>query len=239
VGFLDEYIQSTAKKKKNKKKSYAEWLTERGSTTASDYSEVLSLAHVNAAGTPTYGAKAEELAAAGLSGSGYAAYLSKKGELEKGELYRGINERYNAEVAAEKEDYYAYSDDFDEDMERKRVSVIENIKRSKIVSFADAYALAVNKGLSEEEALAAAKSGTDAAVGIVKEDVIQKIFEEHLTYSEAHALAKSLGLEDEDAKKLGEFAKQYSGYGDSYGKSYSEYLKKKLEKQKQENGKRD
>ena len=233
VGFLDEYIKSSAKK--NEKKSYAEWLTDRGSTTVKDYAAALSAARAEAASLPTHGATAERLAGVGLSGSGYAGYLAKKGEIANEELYRGISERYNTKIAAEKEDYYDYSDDFDERTEKTKSSVIDSIKRNKIVSFADAYALAVNKGLSYEDATAAAKSGTDAAVAAVKDEVIQKIFEEYLTYGEALALAKSLGLGGEDAEELGEFAKQYTSYGDSYGKSYSKYLKDKLKKQKEEN----
>ena len=236
--FLDEYLKDEAKK--NAKKSYAEWLVDRGSTAKDDYISAAASARIDAMRSkPSYGAMGESLASRGLSDSGYAAYLEKKKENRAAEINEALRKDYSIATAEQKGEYFDYSKQYDENADRLGSSVIEALKKSKTLSYEDAYLYAVNLGLSKENAAAAAKSGVEAARNIVKGEVVDKIISKRLTYDETKSLATGLGLEEEDAKRLGEFAKLYSGYWRKGDKNYSEYLRKKLKELQQEKKKSD
>ncbi|MBQ8720376.1 MAG: hypothetical protein IJY65_05025 [Clostridia bacterium] len=236
--FLDEYIKSSGEK--NEKKSYAEWLVQRGGDSDEDYADSLKAASTAAyKSTATYGAAAESLATRGLFGSGYASYLSRKKEREAADAYEELRSDYSESVLEDRRGYHSYSEDYDERAEKTKSSVIESIKKSKMLVYNDAYIYAINQGLSDADAAAAAKSGTDAAVSAVRESVIDSVINERLTYEETKSLAASLGLGEEDAERLGEFAREYTGYYKDNGISYSDYLKDKLKELQEEKKKSD
>ena len=80
------------------------------------------------------------------------------------------------------------------------------IESSKMTSYDEAYDYAIKKGLDESTASELAKTTTDAIRTAAQNKVIDAIISRYMTENQAKQYALKLGLSEEDAKVLAEFA---------------------------------
>ncbi len=106
-------------------------------------------------------------------------------------------------------------------------------KSSGIVDYEKAYAYARNSGLGEEDAKHLAKTYTDSARNSKINKVASAIISKKLTKNQAKEYALTLGLSQEDANLLAEFAfKTNESASDIVSDEYLDYLKEKADKNK-------
>ena len=227
--FLKEYINT--KRKQNSKESFDSWSAKYGNGAEDTLaSSMLKLDTGLFRAQSGYGARAERLADSGLSGSGYAQYLDSLAKERYGEQKRLAASDYARLFRKNAKDYARYSEEYDVDISKLKSSVIDDIRSSGTLSYDTAYLFAINAGLPDEEAMAAAKSGSDMARQEATQKVYDTIMSDNLTSAEAIELSKGLGFTEAESESFGEYAKIYTEYrrGDQ-SLSYSEYLKKRLE----------
>lgn len=235
--FLKEYIGT--KKKQSTKESFESWTAKYGINAEDITSKRLrNLDTGYAKGISGYGALSEELADAGLVGSGYGEYLKRTSKKRLSEKETDAIESYADAFRKNANAYSEYSKEYDTDLAALKSSVIADIKNTATLDYETAYLFAINAGLPDGEAQAAAKSGTDMARQVTAASVYDKIINKRLTSAQAIELSKGLGFSDGEAQAFGEFAKIYGEYryGNS-GLSYSEYLKSKLNELKEKGDK--
>ena len=101
-----------------------------------------------------------------------------------------------------------------------------DLKELGIINYDEAYEYALKAGLDETNATSIAKSVTDVARNAAMTKVTNTIISKYLTMNQAKEYALALGLSEEDAQRLGEFAfRTNESVGDIVSqKSYLEYL---------------
>ena len=175
-----------------------------------------------------YGDIAESLASAGLSESGYADYLKERGNKA---LIKDLSAAENEKELSEARDDVHYREELQrlenerleaekKEQERleKEAKEIEKLKKT-VASFASAnsvvdfeilYDYAISLGLSEDDAKAVSESSVASIKEKIRTNNIEKtrkvIISERLTKPQAYSYAISLGLSEEDAMALSEFA---------------------------------
>lgn len=213
---LEDYIKEYAAKNSVTDKSPS------GKKTLANFSDairsLLTSAKMSSAG---YGARAEQLSSLGLSGSGYGDYLktktenillSKLGTLENKKIKTNVKadaahlayiEQYEKEKAEAEKEYAARQ----ESLKNKLTSYA---KTNGITDYDELYKYGIASGLSEENAKVAAERGVREAKNKIRLQNIEKaqsvIISKHLTKTQAYEYAVTLGLSEEDAKSLAEFA---------------------------------
>ncbi len=209
--FVSEYMANKAKS--NTKESYESWLRANGINAEkiyfdtvrdieSDYQRELS----------GHGSRAEALAGLGLTGSGYSDYLSGKAysEMQKGK--QDARSTYAENKRKNISGYQSYIKDYKEAEDKSIKAVVKAIGNDGIVDYDTAYRYAVSLGLSEESASAAAKTASDYAVKTLRSSVMKRILSQGLGKTQAINYALGLGLSENDANELGEYAREISKY---------------------------
>lgn len=84
--------------------------------------------------------------------------------------------------------------------------VKKGLEKSAFVDFDKAFSYATKMGLDEESARSLAKATSDAARNAAINSVTNSIISDRLTMSQAHRYALALGLSEEEATTLSEFA---------------------------------
>jgi len=235
--FIKTYIQNV--RVSSSPESYKEWLKSYGIDSRGILNE--SLSDIGAdyeRAKSSFGANAERLSSLGLSASGYSDYLSGKAYESMQKRKRGAYEKYienertnksgfrdfvesalkeeNAAKAAESEKFY---------------KTVGDIVDAGIRDPEEAYNFAIDSGLSEEKAKAAAKTASDAVRRRFTEDTLRYIINHGFDKDQAKQYALAVGLSEEEAEGL-------AGYADSINsdpylsKDYLEYLKEKENKNK-------
>lgn len=111
--------------------------------------------------------------------------------------------------------------------------VEEEFKSSAIADYEKAYAYARNAGLSEEDAKHLAKTYTDSARNSKINKVTSAIISKKLTKNQAKEYALTLGLPEEDANALAEFAfRTNESVEDIVSDNYLDHLKEQADKNK-------
>ena len=235
--FLKEYIKT--QKLQNSKDSYDRWAAKYGGDPVGDAARAIRAAETDyAKSLPGHGARAESLAEMGLSGSGYGEYLSKMSKKQLEGQKTIAAEDYADSIRDTAKLYGEYSREYDRKLENLKSSVISDIEASGTLDYDTAYLFAINAGLPDDEAMAAATSGSALAKNKASATVYDAIVKRVLTSGEALELSRGLGFTDEEARKFAEFAKNYRSYRYGGGdRTYAEYLRERLEKKKKEGNK--
>lgn len=224
--FVKKYIQNKAIS--STKESYAEWLRSNGIDSMGVYSDTvreIESDYLRARGE--HGANAERLASIGLTASGYSDYISGLAYSDMQNKKLIARDKLKDNEAKNLSGYRDYVKDYTAKEEKAFSSAIKNIEGASIADFDKAYAYAVSTGLTDDGAKAAAKLATDSVRKKVKESVMKEILQKSLTEAQALEYALGLGLTEEDAKELSEYAKAINETVKSsdYVKSYPDFYK--------------
>lgn len=224
--YLRTYIQNQAISAT--KEGYSDWLRRNGKNSEKIYTEQLRDIDTGyRRARSEHGATAERLASLGLGESGYADYLNGAAYYEmqrKKLLAKEKKESLEKENAA---GYSDYLEKYSAKLKKAFNSAIDGIESAKITDYSAAYEYAKNSGLSESDASAAAKLATESVVKKIKETILKEITSKKLTEKETSEYAKALGLSDEDAKELSEYARSVNET--VYVKKYPDFYKPKSE----------
>ena len=108
------------------------------------------------------------------------------------------------------------------------------IKAMTTIDYNQAYTYAIHMGLDEQNAESIAKSVTEAKRSSAIDQVTEAIISKRLTKNQAMEYAKRLGLSNEDANDLAEFAfKTNESVGDIVSQEdYLDYLREQINKNK-------
>lgn len=156
--------------------------------------------------SPTYGAAAEAIGSAGLTGSGYAEYLSAAAEKQRQNALAAAEEGLAARRASLSDSYKEYLENYRKEQEKTYLAVTSKIASGNSLNYEAAYRYARGAGLSEEDARRAAGYGVSSAERRIRSSAARYIFSHHLTAAEARTYARGLGLSDEAVSLLADYA---------------------------------
>jgi len=224
--FVENYISNKAKE--NEKKSYADWLKSNGVESERIYADsVKDISGDYKRAKSEYGTLAESLWRLGLTSSGYSDYLSGKAYSEMQKRKTDAKALYNENEAKNKRGYSEYIEKLEKKTDESYESTVAAISNAGIMSYEDAYAYAIGAGLTAENAALAAKSAGDAVRKRVREKAIKTIIEKSFNKDQAREYALAVGLGEDVAKELGEYADAINTHG-YYSSEYLDYIKNKV-----------
>ncbi len=187
--------------------SFKEYLSYVGKDYERDYSQALLKTDTAAAKTsPLYGKSGEALRGMGLADSGYASYLKRNNDSFLNETKKSLYADYLKNLDSAKDSYANYLISYREKQTNIAKSLIDRLENDGILDFNKAYQLAIEQGLSEENARAAAESGTKAARDKIYNKIIEVISRYRYSRERAEIYAKEMGLTEKDVKSLGDYA---------------------------------
>ena len=226
--FVKNYVQN--KSKSVSAESYERWLMSNGVNSYGIYSDAMR--DINAdynRQRSNYGAAAEKLGCLGLNAAGYSDYVNGKAYSEMQKSKEAARASFASNEANNRKGYGEYLEAKAKEAKSEYSKAIEKITDGGIMNYDEAYEYAVSMGLGNEAAALAAKSASDAVRKKVRASVLSVIVNQRYNYKQTVAYATSLGLTEEEAKELGEYADviNASGY---YTQNYLDYLKDKLTK---------
>ena len=182
---------------KNKKISYESWLNSEGSRKKESFTDTISsgIALLKLS-NPTYGALGGKLSERGLSKSGYADYIRNGGMRKLYDLSKSADhERYLNEYGDIK-GYEKYVKDYGERQNSIMSDVSELIYKKRIFDIETAFAIAMDSGLSEENALTVSAMATKTAKQKTRDEALLFVNSEGMDAKQARDYAKSLGLDE-------------------------------------------
>ena len=212
---LKEFIESYLENKRisEKGESYEKWLTKRSPSRELEYGDRLqALATGKARGLSTYGKAAEKLSDMGLTGSGYADFISSVAKKSERDGKISAQADFISSSAKDMDSYKSYISALERENRKMYDSTVKSIVDLGYLDFTAAYELAIGNGIDEKAAREAAQSATDTVKGRLKSKVLHAIVENTLTESETYEYAISLGLSAEIAKALALQAKKINEY---------------------------
>ena len=197
--FLDK------KRKENEPGSFSVWMRKHGTELKSDLTPDKA-ATVKIQSSPTRGRAAESLFSGGLQGSGYANYLAN----EATKAFKNAKLQYEKDSASTLEKnlsgYARYLTSHREAQASLRKQMIERIGRGESFNENTAYEIALNAGLTDENAKAAASLGVAAAKERATSRLLEMILEQRIMRNRAMEYARSMGFTEEEVQKFGEYA---------------------------------
>lgn len=230
--FIKNYIQNV--KVSSSPESYKEWLKSYGINSREILNE--SLSDIGAdyeRAKSTFGANAERLSSLGLSVSGYSDYLSAKAYESMQKRKTGAYDKYAENEKTNKSGFRDYVESAlkKEESAKKEENesfykTMNDIVDAGIRDVEAAYSFAIETGLSEEKARAAAKAATDTVNRKLSETTLRYIISHSFDKEQAKQYALAVGLSEEEAEGLAKYADSINK--DPYLSSdYLEYLKYK------------
>lgn len=214
-------------------KGYAKWISERGYAPTVKKAEALTKADTAyRTSLSGYGKNAEKLSGAGLNGGGYAKYLDtlaserKKSATDAAALYAGKS------AAREMKEYEGYLDKLEDERLKLYEKTVKSIETDKLTSYEAAFNKAISLGLDEESAKKAATEATDAVKETLRQKLLGDIATKRMTSEATRAYALTIGLDEEVANELAEYAHRLNESTGSEGmtESYLDYLKNLINK---------
>lgn len=151
---------------------------------------------------PTYGLTAEQLGTQGLAKSGYAAYLAARASDTKNRQMDSAASRYLETLAEAKGSYRSYLQAHQAQQSSLARAVTDELSDRDKLTREEAYAYAIERGLSEDSALYAAARGVRAVRDRLYQSAAEHITKAGLSRQEATAYALSIGLGEGDAARL-------------------------------------
>ena len=211
--FIKTYVENKAKRESPE--SYADWLMKNGVNAEKILSDRTSIINSDyAKALSGYGAGAESLSRLGLTGSGYSDYIKGRAySVMQGEKQKAISD-YTENIRKNASGYSEYISKITSENNEKIRKTVNDIVKKGFINYDDAYNYAVTVGLSEEDAKAAAKGGSDSAREELKHEVMKAIKNSALTKNEAFNYALGVGLTNEEAAILADYADKMNQYFD-------------------------
>jgi hypothetical protein len=224
--FVKNYINN--KSKADKKTGYADWINLNGINSEGIYRD--SLKDINGdyiRAKSEYGTLAERLGQLGLSSGGYSDYLNGKAYSEMQKRKAGAKSAYSENERKNRKGYGEYIEKLEKEARDTYENTVASITKAGIMNYDDAYAYAIGAGLTEENAVLAAKSAGDAVRKQVWNNAIKTVIEKSYNEKQAREYALLLGLSEEEANELGEYASKINSRG-YYSSDYLDYIKDKV-----------
>ncbi len=228
--YLKKYIQNKALS--STKESYADWLRSNGVDSKKVYTDTLRDVETDyLRARSEHGANAERLAELGLGASGYSDYINGVAYSEMQNKKRLAREDLHESERKNLSSYRDYTAEYTAKAEKAFSEAYRGIQSSGIADYEKAYAYAVSAGLGEEGASIVAKLASDSVVRSLREKVMKEIISKYLTEAQAMEYAKGLGLGEDDAKELSQYAKTINETvrTSDYEKVYPDFYKPKSE----------
>lgn len=217
---------------RNKKQSYESWLNAEGSRKDEDFADALSL-H-NAAlklSAPGYGALGRRLSENGLTRSGYADYIRNDARDKISAMSESAEHERYLDAYGDIKGYEKYVSEYKQRQGSIMSDVTELIYNKHVFDIETAFAIAMDAGLSEENALTVSAAATKEAKHKVREEAILYAKENKLSAREVRQYAQSLGLDEKSIAYILEKLALKNSSSDYYGSmtadQYLEYLKNK------------
>ena len=201
------YVRQKKTHKNNELFSYKKWLKENGKAPISEY-----IAEKNSAksdylrATPDYGALAESLAERGLESSGYKQYVKDTARSNYSSRVQNAEKELLSELESNRHEYSDYVSDFKARQAELSTSVTKKLEEMDLSDKQSMLEYAMNAGLSPEYAEEAVKIAYDTGVSTKKSAVLKAITELAYGKDDAYDYAKRLGLPDDIATELSEYA---------------------------------
>ena len=220
----------------NKEDSYYTYISKNGIRANDKYHDTLAKADTERMLSSTdYGALAEKLSSSGLNGSGYEDYINSLSVKGYTEQLKKADERRQTDEYKNKKNYTDYLSDYEAVQLKISESLIKKIASGNNFSIEDAYAEAIEAGISKTLAYATAKAGVDKAKDTFKSKAIQHAKLNGLSAEEARSYALMLGLDEDSAKyvydeisNLSDEEKEF--YSKMSASEYYEYIKSQAKK---------
>ena len=214
-------------------KGYAKWIAERSSAPTTERAAAITGAN-NAyrASLAEYGRNAERLAGAGLGNSGYAKYLNSLAAKRMNTAVASAERKAGESAATEAVEYEKYLDGMEKDRQKAYDKAVKSIKSDNLTAYDAAYERAISLGLDEESAKKAATEASTAVKQTLRQKLLTEIATKRMTSEATRAYALTLGLDEDVADELAEYAHSLNESVDSEGMSdtYLNYLKNLLKK---------
>lgn len=221
--FLKKYTSGRASE--NEAMSLDEYTASLGLDPTRDYVGAMTGAMARKRTSDTgYGRTREELHDAGLAGGGYAEYLTQKAN---DTLVEDMSDALGAKLDAESEidaGYAKYLKSYKDKQAAKATAVRNRLLSNEVVNPDTSYAIAVNAGLSADDAAAVSAEVYSVMRDRIFTDCLERVASLELDATGARLYAKSMGLTDADADSLASEAAAYLRYYKDYAGSYLEYL---------------
>ncbi len=224
--FLNKYIGN--RERENRAMSLAEYTESLGKSPNDGYLAALTGALNRRRTSDTdYGETAERLRDSGLAGGGYEEFLTRRAD-EQLELDRdsalGAKLREEAEIDA---GYAKYLKSF-RDKEISRANRIrQQLLSNEVVNPDTSYAIAVNAGLSADDAAAVSAEVYSIMRDRIFTGCLERVATLELDAEGAREYAIRMGLTEADADALASEARDYLKYYKDYAGSYMDYLEDK------------
>ena len=193
---------------KNRSLPYREWL--KTNAVPIDASALPAARTKRDKRSPDYGAAAEKLSDRGLSRTGYADWLRERNEEEYRQAAAGIREVSAARSKTERNGYLAYLKEWENAQDELMQKTLSDLAANRVAGISEAYADALSAGLSDDRARLVSRvapalgkyGGRKLRQGIA--GVLAVSLSAGLSGVEAELLARALGIDRADAKKLRE-----------------------------------
>ena len=232
--FIRQYVSS--QKSERAPENYVSWLRSYGADSDRIFGEGMeAAADTYRRSLPGYGTQAEALGGAGLSGSGYSDYLQGQAYGTLVKARENLLREQEQTERQNRQEYAAYRDQTEQERLDRLRRVISDVTDNAVLDYSAAYNYARTLGLSEADATAAAAQGVATAKEKVRQSLMQRIYNQQISSSNAVLLALSAGFSNEEAQKIGSYAERLNEiyYGnDKLPEDYLAYLKEQLANKK-------
>ncbi len=206
---------------------YSDYLKKNGINVDSSYQAAIDAATARYAMNKSgYGTRAESLASMGLAQSGYADRVDALAERALKDDVQKASDSALTSLESSVRGYEAVVAAKEAEEERIYTKATEQIIKAKLLNYDDAYRLAIELGLNEKSAAAAATEARDTVRKNVKEEALKVIVSKELTSGQAREYGYALGLPSSDVKELMEYAASINESAYPYG--YYNYIKDKV-----------
>ena len=203
----DDYMRKL--KNKNERISYSDYVKKELSAAEREYRGAVLNARSDALhNAPTYGSIAEELSGAGLSHGGYSEYLSDLAKSQYKNAIELADANFESQKNQAREGYKNYLLSYTENQEKLFSKVVADMSGSELADYDAMLDMASAAGLSYAYAKEAAKVSQSAVIARLRAKVINAINNDFYSEKESYEYAIKLGLGDDIARELSEYAKK-------------------------------
>ena len=233
---LEDFIKTYVKNKRinSSPESYSDWLKTYGVDSNRILNQAISDIRTDyERAKSSYGTNAERLSSIGLTSSGYSDYLSGKAYATMQNRKSGAYKQFSENEEKNRSGFLDYVEGVIKEQENAQKAendsfykTVSNIVNAGIRDTDEAYDFAIESGLSEEKATAAAKTACERGHRRLAEDALSYIIGHGFDKTQAREYAIAVGLSEEEAEDIAKYADSINS-NPYYTKDYLEYLKYK------------
>ena len=221
--YLRQYLDNVARK--NEKISFSDYSEKYHSDYRGRYADAITrILEDERRAASGESVVQEKLAGKGLSGGGYARYVASGLTTDNREARQAAEDEYKDSLTKAENQYSRYEIAYDIKQQELAEELAKKFKEDKIVSPQNAYAYAIEAGLSKESATALSISVTAATRDELKHRLVEGLFNRTLSAESAVALAKLYGIEGEELEKLESMFEWYKVNHTEIPKDFLDYI---------------